>query len=86
MAKRRPQSSANDTSSSQAAPSPKARKPPVSRRSLATASEPTAFTTTSEPTEEDIRLRAYLRYLERGGNDGLAVDDWVYAERELKKN
>ena len=30
--------------------------------------------------------RAYLRYLERGGNDGGEFDDWLYAERELKKN
>lgn len=89
MAKRRPRSDANDTASSQAAPSARTRKPPVSRRSLATAAtapEPVAFTAPSEPTEEDIRHRAYLRYLERGGDDGRAVDDWIYAEQELKKN
>jgi hypothetical protein len=38
----------------------------------------------SEPNEEDIRLRAYQRYLERGRGHGLAFDDWVEAERELK--
>ena len=38
----------------------------------------------SEPNEEDIRLRAYQRYLQRGGGHGLAFDDWVEAERELK--
>ena len=38
----------------------------------------------SEPSEHDIRLRAYQRYLERGGTHGLAFDDWVEAERELR--
>jgi hypothetical protein len=86
MAKRRPRSDANDTASSQAAPSAKTRKAPVSRRSLATAPEAIAFAAPPEPTEADIRHRAYLRYLERGGDDGRAVDDWIYAEQELKKN
>jgi hypothetical protein len=39
----------------------------------------------SEPSEEDIRLRAYHRYLERGGNDGLDFDDWVAAEEDLRR-
>lgn len=38
----------------------------------------------SEPSEEEIRMRAYRRYLERGGSDGLDFDDWLEAERELK--
>ena len=38
----------------------------------------------SEPSEEDIRMRAYHRYLERGGGHGMAFDDWLEAERELK--
>ena len=38
----------------------------------------------SEPSEEDIRMRAYRRYLERGGGDGRDFDDWLEAERELK--
>jgi hypothetical protein len=38
----------------------------------------------SEPSEADIRLRAYHRYLERGGGHGLEFDDWVAAEQELK--
>jgi hypothetical protein len=77
MAKRRPQSTANDTSAIAAAPKPKAARAAAPRRSLATA---------SAPTEDEIRYRAYLRYLERGGSDGDAFDDWLYAERELKKN
>ena len=38
----------------------------------------------SGPSEEDIRLRAYHRYLERGGGNGGEVDVWVLAEQELK--
>jgi hypothetical protein len=38
----------------------------------------------SEPTEADIRMRAYQRYLERGGGHGQDFDDWLEAERELK--
>jgi len=37
------------------------------------------------PSEEDIRMRAYLRYVERGGGYGFEFDDWVEAERELKR-
>ena len=40
----------------------------------------------SEPSEEEIRMRAYRRYLERGGEDGQDFDDWLEAERELKTN
>jgi hypothetical protein len=38
----------------------------------------------SEPSEEDIRMRAYHRYLERGGAPGMDFEDWLEAERELK--
>ena len=38
----------------------------------------------SKPSEEEIRMRAYRRYLERGGSDGQDFDDWLEAERELK--
>jgi hypothetical protein len=37
-----------------------------------------------QPTEDDIRLRAYHRFLERGGGHGQEFDDWLEAERELK--
>jgi hypothetical protein len=39
----------------------------------------------SEPSEEEIRIRAYRRYLERGRSDGQDFDDWLVAERELKQ-
>ena len=38
----------------------------------------------SGPTVDDIRLRAYERYLERGGNHGQHFDDWLEAEKELR--
>lgn len=34
--------------------------------------------------EEEIALRAYEIYLERGKTDGNDVDDWLQAEYELK--
>ena len=37
-----------------------------------------------EPSAEDIRRRAYERYLERGSNHGRHFDDWVEAEKELR--
>src|SRR5262245_51551085 len=38
----------------------------------------------SEPSEEDIRVRAYHRFLARGGQPGNDFEDWLDAERELK--
>ena len=35
------------------------------------------------PSCEEIRLRAYEIYLERGGLPGDELDDWLQAEREL---
>jgi hypothetical protein len=40
----------------------------------------------SEPTEDDIRMRAYQMYLERGGEDGGDFEDWVRAEQELRRS
>jgi len=34
-------------------------------------------------TEDDIRLRAYELYIERGAIPGDEVSDWLQAEREL---
>ena len=39
----------------------------------------------ASPSEEDIRQRAYHRYLQRGGGHGMDFDDWLEAERELRK-
>src|ERR1700677_932361 len=38
---------------------------------------------TRTPTTEEIQLRAYEIYVERGGIHGLDTDDWLQAEREL---
>ena len=37
-------------------------------------------------TDDDIRVRAYHRYLERGASHGADFDDWVEAERDLKSS
>ena len=37
----------------------------------------------SNPTREEIELRAFQIFIERGGADGHDVDDWVQAEQEL---
>lgn len=36
-----------------------------------------------DPLTEAIARRAYELFLERGGEDGHDVDDWLQAEREL---
>jgi hypothetical protein len=40
----------------------------------------------SEPSEEDIRLRAYQKYLDRGADHGRHLEDWMEAESELRKD
>ena len=40
-------------------------------------------TAEAHPTREEIQLRAYQIYFERGGAHGHDVDDWLQAEREL---
>jgi hypothetical protein len=47
--------------------------------------EPTTMSVADEPSEEDIRVRAYHRYLERGGGHGMDFEDWLEAQRELRK-
>jgi hypothetical protein len=37
-----------------------------------------------KPSCEEIRLRAYEIYLERGGLPGIELDDWLQAERKLQ--
>jgi Protein of unknown function (DUF2934) len=33
---------------------------------------------------EEIQRRAYQLYLQRGGQEGYALDDWLKAENELR--
>ena len=40
-------------------------------------------TAEAHPTQEEIELRAYQIYVERGGTDGHDVEDWLLAEQEL---
>jgi len=39
-----------------------------------------------EPTIEEIRVRAYELYVERGRLDGFDLENWLQAEEELKQN
>ena len=36
-------------------------------------------------TEHDIARRAYDRYLARGCEDGLDLEDWFHAEQEVRR-
>ena len=38
----------------------------------------------AEPSDDDIRRRAFERYQARGGNHGRHFDDWLEAEKELR--
>jgi hypothetical protein len=38
-----------------------------------------------QPTVQQITRRAYQLYLERGGQDGNDVKDWLTAEQELRE-
>jgi hypothetical protein len=40
---------------------------------------------TSQPTNDEIALRAYHIYLKRGSTPGDPMEDWLRAERELKE-
>ena len=41
--------------------------------------------TAHKPTFEEIAEAAYQRYLSRGGQHGHDLDDWIHAERSLKR-
>ena len=38
------------------------------------------------PATEEIRVRAYELYVQRGRMDGFDLEDWVQAEEELKQS
>lgn len=42
-------------------------------------------TAATDPMEDEIRLRAYELYLQRGESDGSDLDDWLQAERDLSE-
>jgi hypothetical protein len=64
-------------------------KRPTSRSKVTNPAQPAApkakkKKTAVEPSVDDIRRRAFERYLERGGGHGSHFDDWLEAEKELK--
>jgi hypothetical protein len=75
MAKRNPPRSQSNGGAAAAPARPKARR-----------SQAVTTSTGSGPSEEDIRRRAYQRYVDRGGKHGMDFEDWLQAERELKKS
>lgn len=56
--------------------------PPRRKSSPARAKAPRSG---SHPAHEEIEVRAYQIYLERGGEHGRDVEDWLKAEGELLK-
>ena len=85
----RPTREGDNTSTEEAAPQSAdtfaARAQPDQRHSGAGSSPDTAPDPIgSGPTEEEIRYRAYLLYIERGGEHGTDFEDWLNAERELR--
>ena len=42
--------------------------------------------TSTQPTDEEIAVRAYHIYLERGEAEGDPINDWLQAERELSED
>lgn len=69
-----------------AAPRPraKAKTTKVAATKSAAAAPKATQVSAIEPTDEDIRVRAYHRYLERGGGHGMDFEDWLEAKRELQ--
>lgn len=66
-----------------ARPSPEDTRPPED----AIAADPAVLEANhddQQPTEDEIRERAYTLYVERGGAHGKHEDDWFRAEQELR--
>ena len=61
------------------AKSPKTGKSPATR----TAKPRPAAAFTPAPTHDDIAMRAYELFLQRGAQHGQDFEDWLAAEREL---
>ena len=54
-------------------------------KSFTAAPEATRATQTTQNLEEQIRLRAYHLYLQRGGNGGSPEQDWLQAVEEISR-
>jgi Protein of unknown function (DUF2934) len=55
-----------------------------SQAAFAPKREPVSASAADSPRLEEIRIRAYEIYMERGGQPGHDLDDWLQAERELE--
>ena len=64
------------------------RTPPSTPRKRATTKKTNGATpppvTPARPSDDEIRVRAYHRFLERGASHGGDFDDWLEAEKDLK--
>jgi len=83
MAKRRPKNT-NESVPTTPTELPMPPEPGDSADRAQQSETPVTEAMASEPNEDDIRLRAYQRYLHRGGEHGRHLDDWVEAEQELR--
>lgn len=89
MAKRptsrsKPSDPAAPAASAEAKPK-RVRRAPIAQSSASADESSADDRRSAEPTADDIRRRAYERYLERGGDHGQHFDDWLEAEKELRK-
>ena len=82
MAKRTSRSKASETAGDPQTDPPKA--PRASTRTKRAAPVTSAPADAPAPSEDEIRQRAYERYLERGGGQGSDFEDWLDAEEELR--
>jgi hypothetical protein len=62
-----------------------AARPDLEKKSRGRTSNMSESRNLLEPTEEQIRERAYKIYLAGGSEDGHDLSDWLTAERQLKE-
>ena len=62
---------------------PKGGPMPKTRESSSPKAKKAAASNGHHPTHQEIALRAYHIYLERGATPGNQLEDWTRAEREL---
>jgi hypothetical protein len=66
------------------AASKRPKAPSAAARKAAVPDIKNVATAVAEPSDDDIRVRAYFRYLERGGSHGDSFDDWAEAKKDLE--
>ena len=60
-------------------------QPSQEEAGFAAPSTQTASAPQAEPTTQQIAQRAYEIYQARGGTEGQDIEDWLQAERELRR-